>query len=224
MTSFLLNEEQGQLRESACDFLFKQSPVSLQRRLRESETEPGFDRALWKQSAELGWPAAVFPEEQGGLAVGYAGLGAIFEVMGRTLAALPLLSSVVLAGELLLRAGDATQRARWLPGIVAGERRFALALDESQRHDPAAAATRARREGDGWVLDGEKWFVIDGVGADALIVVARMEGDDLPGLFVVDSALAGVEIQRTRLVDSRNHARAQLRGVRVTGAERLVAI
>lgn len=225
--NFLLNEEQRQLSDSAREFLNAQSPLSLQRRLRDTHAPLGYEPQLWQQVVDLGWPAAVFPEDEGGLAVGYQGLGAVFEGMGRTLAALPLLSSVVLCGELLLAAGDAAQRQRWLPGIIDGQQRMALALDEQGRHNPASLKTRARREASGWVLDGEKWFVIDGIGARWLIVTARMlEADgsgDALGLFVIDSAQPGVTLAPTRLADSRNCARLSLAGVQVSEAMRLGA-
>jgi len=225
--SFLLNDEQRQLSDSAREFLQARSPVSLQRRLRDTQAPLGYEPALWQQVVELGWPAAVFPESEGGLAVGYQGLGAVFEAMGQTLAAVPLLSSVVLCGELLLAAGDAAQRQRWLPGLINGEERMALALDEQGRHHPAGFRTLARRQGDGWVLDGEKWFVIDGIGARWLIVAARVIGpqkaDEGLGLFVVDTALPGVTLQATRLADSRNHARLTLSGVQLAQAQRLDA-
>ena len=225
--SFLLNDEQRQLGDSATEFLNAQSPISLQRRLRDERAPLGFEPALWQQVVELGWPAAVFPETYDGLGVGYPGLGAVFEAMGRTLAALPLLSSVVLCGELLLAAGSEAQRQRWLPGLMDGQQRLALALDEQGRHHPDRIKTRTRRnaQGNGWVLDGEKWFVIDGIGASWLIVVARVldaqEADAGIGLFMVESAQTGVTLQPTRLADSRNHARLTLTSVEVADEQRL---
>ena len=142
---FLLNDEQRQLGDSASEFLQAQSPLSLQRRLRDERAPLGYAPALWQQVVDLGWPAAVFPEEYDGLGVGYMGLGAVFEAMGRTLAALPLLSSVVLCGELLLSAGSEAQRQRWLPGLIDGQQRLALALDETGRHHPERIKTRAQR-------------------------------------------------------------------------------
>ena len=221
--TMLLNEEQGMLRDSAREFLQAQSPVALQRRLRDERVALGFDAALWRQAVDLGWTAAVFPEAQGGLAAGYAGLGAVFEQIGRQLAALPLLSSVVLGGELLLAAGDAAQQQRWLPGVLDGGGRFALALDEQRgRHAPHEIRCAARREAGGWVLDGDKWFVADGIGARWLIVAAREQDEDGGadqglglGLFVVDAESPGVALTPLRLADSRNHARVQLAGVRV---------
>lgn len=225
---FLLNDEQRQLADSATEFLNAQSPIALQRRLRDARAPLGYEPALWQQVVELGWPAAVFPEDEGGLGVGYQGLGAVFEAMGRTVAALPLLSSVVLCGELLLAAGTAAQRQRWLPGLIDGQQRLALALDEQGRHHPERIRTQARRGADGgWVLDGEKWFVIDGIGAAWLIVVAQTtgaagQGEGL-GLFLVEAAQSGVALQPTLLADSRNHARLTLTGVQVADGLRLPA-
>ena len=227
--SFFLNDEQRQLGDSATEFLNAQSPISLQRRLRDERAPLGYEPALWQQVVELGWPAAVFPEAYDGLGVGYAGLGAVFEAMGRTLAALPLLSSVVLCGELLLAAGSEAQRQRWLPGLVDGQQRLALALDEQGRHHPERIKTRARRnaQGNGWVLDGEKWFVIDGIGASWLIVVARLldaqGADEGVGLFMVEATQTGVTLQPTMLADSRNHARLTLTNVEVSDDLRLNA-
>jgi alkylation response protein AidB-like acyl-CoA dehydrogenase len=221
--TFLLNDEQRMLRDSARDFLAGQSPVSLQRRLRDDDAVGGFDPQLWRQAIDLGWPAAVLPEAQGGLAVGYAGLGTVFEAMGRQLAALPLLSGVVLCSELLQTAGNAAQQQRWLPRLLNGEERFALALEEGGRHAPHEVAVQARREAGGWQLNGEKWFVIDGVGARWLIVTARADDDGEAGLFVVDTARPGVSVTRTRLADSRNHARVQFSGVRLADDMRLAS-
>lgn len=219
--SFLLNEEQGLLRDSAAAFLSEQSPVSLQRKLRDTGAELGFDPVLWQQAIDMGWTAAVLPEDVDGLAVGYPGLGAIFEAMGRHLAALPLLSHSVLAGELLLRTADDAQRARWMPLVVSGEERFALALDESQHHDTPRWQTRADAQDDGWVLNGDKWFVIDGVGARWLIVAA--EAGTEAALFVVDSQSPGVSVEKLKLADSRNHARVRLAQVAVPASARLQA-
>jgi alkylation response protein AidB-like acyl-CoA dehydrogenase len=219
--SYLLNEEQHLLRESAISFLSEQSPVSLQRQLRDSAITTGYAQELWQQAVELGWTAAVLPESANGLAVGYMGLGAVFETMGRHLAALPLVSHTVLAGELLLRTGDAEQQAQWLPLVLSGEQRFALAMDESQNHCPASAQTQACQDDKGWTLNGEKWFVIDGIGARWLIVTAQVQGEPTPGLFVVDSNAPGVKVQQLHMADSRNHARISFTQVQLPSNARL---
>ncbi|AQV98313.1 acyl-CoA dehydrogenase [Cupriavidus necator] len=217
--TMLLNEEQRLLRDSAQGLLAARAPVAALRRLRDTRDPLGYDPALWGEVAAMGWTAAVVPEAWGGLDFGYKGLGAVFEQAGRTLAALPLLSSVVLGAGLLLEAGSDAQRAAWLPGIVAGEQLLALALEEAPRHDPSGIATQAVPSGDGWELSGEKWFVLDGHIADCLIVVARSAGEpgdaEGIGLFLVDPRAPGVSVERTWMVDARNAARVRLERVRV---------
>jgi alkylation response protein AidB-like acyl-CoA dehydrogenase len=186
--------------------------------LRDSRDRLGYDPALWREVAAMGWTAAVFPESEGGLDFGYKGLGAVFEQAGRSLAVMPLLSSVVLGGGLLLGAGNAGQRAL-IADIINGDALLALALEEEGRHAPAVVRTLARREAGGWVLDGEKWMVLDGHVATLLVVVARTAGvaGERHGLslFLVDPRTAGVEVHRTMMVDSRNAARVRLSGVKV---------
>ena len=221
--SLLLNEEQTMLREAAASFLAERSPVAAQRRLRDEGRAPHFDEALWREVAAMGWTAAALPEEAGGLGAGWKALGAIFEHGGRHLAALPLLSSVVLGAALLHEAGSAAQRAAWLPRLLDGSARLALALDEQPRHAPQAIACRAVREGGAWVLDGDKRDVLDGIGADALIVVARLPGDEGLGLFIVPAGTPGLTVAPRARIDSRNCAQVTLRGVRLDVEARLCA-
>ena len=217
--SLVYSEEQRLLADTASEFLAARSPVSAQRRLRDEGSAEGFDPALWQEMVNLGWSAIPFPEALGGLDFGCKGLGAVFEQIGSKLGAAPLLSSIVLGGSVLELAGSAAQQSEWLPALIAGERRIALALDEQPRHDPAGTALAARREGEGWVLTGDKVFVVDGLGADAFVVVARTAGT--PGetaglsLFLVPAATAGVQLSPVKLVDSRNHARLRLAGVQL---------
>ena len=217
--SFLLNEEQRQFSDSAQEFLSAKSPLSLQRQLRDTSSALGFEPSLWEEVIELGWTAAVFPEEEGGLAVGYKGMGAVFEAIGRHVAALPLLSSIVMGGEIILQAGTASQKQTWLPSLMTGQKRLALAVDEQGRHDPRKIKTLATKTADGWLLNGDKWFVVDGLGATCFVVVAKVEaasGATELGLFLVDNAWTGVKTYATKLADSRNYAQLSLVNVRVT--------
>lgn len=215
--SLVYSEEQRLLADTASEFLAARSPVSAQRRLRDEGVAEGFDPALWREMVNLGWSAIPFPEALGGLDFGCKGLGAVFEQIGSKLSASPLLSSIVLGGSVLELAGSAEQQAEWLPGLIAGEKRIALAADEQPRHDPADIALAARREGQGWVLTGDKVFVADGGGADAFVVVARTSGKpgDTAGLslFLVPADAAGLRVSPMKLVDSRNYARVSLDAV-----------
>ena len=215
----LLNEEQAMLRDSARSFCADQAPISQLRRLRDEDAAQGFDRDVWRGMAQLGWAGIPFPEQFGGLAFGYKGLGAVTEETGRTLAASPLFATVWLCGTALDLGGSEAQKARLLPGICAGERLMALALEESHRHDPYGLASSARAEGDAFILHGTKTFVLDGHVADQLIVAARTSGApeerDGISLFLVDRGSDGLALTRTRMVDSRNAANLELRGLRV---------
>ena len=177
--SLVYSEEQRLLADTASEFLAARSPVSAQRRLRDEGSAEGFDPALWQEMVNLGWSAIPFPESLGGLEFGCKGLGAVFEQIGSKLGAAPLLSSVVLGGSVLELAGSAAQQSEWLPALIAGERRVALALDEQPRHDPAGTALAARRDGEGWVLDGDKVCVTDGLGVDAPVAQHRQGEADV---------------------------------------------
>ena len=94
--------------------------------------------------------------------------------------------------------GTEAQKARWLPGVAAGETIAAFALSEPDAgSDVAALSTSARRDGDGWVLDGTKTFISNGGLADRYTVFARTgEGPGARGLsaFVVDADTPGFEV------------------------------
>lgn len=219
--SLLFNAEQAALREAAGTFLAERSPPALQRRLRDRGDATGFDPALWQQVVAQGWTAAPWPEPLGGLDAGWKALGAVFEPIGRQLAAVPLLSSLVLGGSLVVQAGSDAQRAWWLPRLIDGTARLALALDERPRHAPQDITTTARRDAGGWCLDGSKRDVIDAVAADALVVAARTE--DGLGLFIVPGTAPGLQVQALQRLDSRNAACVRLQGVRVPDSARLAA-
>ena len=214
--TMLLSQEQELLKDSAVAFLADQAPVAQQRRLRDEKVEQGFDTQLWQQMVEMGWPVAVLPEEHDGLAAGYLGMGAVFEAIGRNLSAQPLLSQAVIAPELLIRAGSKAQQAHWLPLLAAGEARIALAIDEkSGEHLPAKLATIATQTDKGWSLSGEKSFVIDGVAANAFIVLAA-SAEGAQGLWLVPADAKGVSVARVSMIDSRNMARVAFDRVELT--------
>ncbi|MHC8318699.1 acyl-CoA dehydrogenase family protein [Pseudomonas sp. LB3P31] len=219
--SLRYSDEQRLLADSARDFLAARSPVSAQRRLRDEPAAPGFDPQVWRDAVELGWSAIPFPEDFGGLDFGCQGLGPIFESMGRNLSATPLLSSVVLAGSLVHLAGNPAQQAHWLQAIITGERRLALAVDERARHAPSRVALEAVASADGYRLQGDKFWVVDGLGADAYVVAARTCGQpgDTQGisLFLVPANAPGLTVSALPLIDSRNCARLQLDQVQVGG-------
>ena len=217
--SLVYSEEQRLLADSAREFLAARSPVAAQRRLRDEACEPGYDPQLWQEAVGLGWSGIPFPEALGGLDFGCMGLGPIFEAMGRNLSASPLLSSVVLGGSLIHLAGSVAQQDQWLAALISGERRLALALEEHPRHGPAHTALTATAAHGGYRLDGEKFFVIDGLGADAYLVAARTSGqageEQGISLFLVPADTPGLQVSGLSLIDSRNCAQLRFNAVQL---------
>jgi butyryl-CoA dehydrogenase len=97
-----------------------------------------------------------------------------------------------------LRACTPEQRERWLGPGIRGERRDAVAITEADAgSDPGNIATTAVPDGDGYVINGEKWFVTVGDVADYLLVLANVQPEGAPTLFLVDKDLPGVKVART---------------------------
>ena len=176
-----LNDDQTMLRDTAKPFIADAAPVKHLRSLRQDAT--GFSRDLWKQFAEMGFTGILVPEAHGGMGMGHVEAGIVLEEIGRNLTPSPfLVSSVVTATA--LKAGSADLKARWLPGLIAGDSVFAVAVDEGPKHRPERIAARAEKSGNGFRLSGKKDFVLHGASADMLVVAARTSGadDDAEGI------------------------------------------
>ncbi len=212
--ALVINEEQQMLKTSAKELLKNRAPVSALRLLRDSKDSKGYDPQLWQEMAEMGWTALNIPEAYGGLDFGYVGLGQIMEEMGRTLTASPLFSTVWMGATVINLAGNVLQKESLLPAIAEGTQVVALALEETNRHNPSRISTTAIASGEGYVLSGRKVFVLDGHIADKLVVVARTaDGDEGINLFLVDSKVEGLSIERKWMMDSRNSATVTLENV-----------
>ncbi len=80
----------------------------------------------------------------------------------------------MIAGGFLRHGGSAEQKAAYIPGIIDGSKTFAFAqLEKNSRYDLYDVSTTAKKKGSGWVLDGEKFVVLNGESADVLVVTAR---------------------------------------------------
>jgi alkylation response protein AidB-like acyl-CoA dehydrogenase len=221
--NFAFTQEQEELRSAARGFLADHSTSEQVRRAMESAL--GYDPEVWKRIAsELGWPAVAIPEAYGGLGLGAVELTALMEEMGRVLLCAPFFSSVCLAGNALLSAGSEEQKREFLPAIAEGRRLATLAWTGPSGAPGAAgiAATvrpTARRQGGEFALRGAWRFVLDGLGADLLVVAARREGstgEEGVSLFAIPSDTPGVERRALPTMDpTRRLAEVILRDVRV---------
>ncbi len=157
----------------------------------------GWNREIWAQFAELGLLGLPFDEAHGGYGGGPVETMIVMEAFGRGLVLEPYYATVILGGGLVRRLGSAAQQAELLGGIASGELLLAFAQQERySRWNLADVQTTARRQGDGWVIDGEKSVVLHGDVAGKLLVSARTAGGRMDragiGLFLVDAEAPGV--------------------------------
>jgi len=215
---FHFSEEQEELRRVVRRFLETTSPIAEVRRL--METPEGHEPAVWKQlSQELALPGVQIPEAYGGQGFGFVELGVVLEEMGRALYCGPYFASVVLAANAILNGASVAQKQALLPGIASGETIATLAIAEpGGGWDPDGIALEARRSGDAWTLHGEKSFVLDGAGAELLIVAARApgsRGSDGLSLFSLRASSDGVSRRPLAVIDpTRKLARIGFAGAR----------
>lgn len=213
--ALMLTEEQSMLADAARVFLKDRAPVGHLRALRESGADAGISRELWSEIAELGWPAVLVPEDQGGLGYGYHGIGLLLQQCGRTLTPTPLLATAMMGVAGLARYGSDPQRGAILPGIAAGEHLLAIAVDDDSRHRPAISNCKAVTQDGGYSLSGRKVAVIDGQVANTLIVSAATGDAGELSLFLVATDSDGVSIDVEDHFDTHKAAAVSFDNVRL---------
>jgi alkylation response protein AidB-like acyl-CoA dehydrogenase len=181
--NFDFTDDQRAIKRTARDFLSARYPAATVRAL--AEDDRGFTDSQWQEIAGLGWTGLVVPEEFGGLGLGAVELVVICEELGYALAPTPFFSSVA-ATLLLVAAGTAEQRGRWLERLASGEVRGTIALwDEHAGWSP----DHSEVEASGGALSATKIAVPDAAAAD-LLVVAGADGRH----YLVETDDPGVEV------------------------------
>jgi alkylation response protein AidB-like acyl-CoA dehydrogenase len=218
---FSLNEIQVMLADSIEKFIDNDYDFESRQKFADSDT--GYSAEVWQTFAELGWTAVPFSEDDGGFDGGPVDVMVLMERFGRGLVVEPYLANVVLAGGILKRVASAEQKEQWLHPIVTGELQCALAFVEPQaRYNIANVATTASADGDGWVLNGSKGYVLNGRNAKMIVVPARSSGDqsdeDGISLFAIDASADGLSITDYATIDGHQAAEIQLQDVRVEAA------
>jgi alkylation response protein AidB-like acyl-CoA dehydrogenase len=213
--NFGFTEEQELLNKTARDFLAERAPMKRVREVMESEASHAPE--LWGAMAELGWMGLAVPEAYGGAGLSAIELAIVLEALGRSLAPVPFLPTVI-AGCAVQELGGEAQRHQWLPRIAGGEAVATLAVTEERGTEEPGDLALSARAGGGWTLDGGKLFVPDADIADVLVVAARTGGDGERGLglFLVPREADGVRVAPQRSMDPlRNLHRVDFEGVRV---------
>jgi len=215
---FDLSEEQRLLKESV-DGLLGDS-YDFEARKKYMAEKGGWSKAAWSKLAEQGLLGLPFSEEDGGFGAGAVETMIVMEALGKALVLEPYLATVVIGGGFLRRGGSAEQKAAYIPGIIDGSKTFAFAqLEKNSRYDLSDVATSAKKKGDGWVIDGEKFVVLNGETADSFIVTARTRGGQRDksgiGVFLVPSGAKGIAKKGYPTQDGLHAADVTFTGVEV---------
>ncbi|MCH9696358.1 MAG: acyl-CoA dehydrogenase family protein [Gammaproteobacteria bacterium] len=214
--NFSLNEVQLMLADSIEKFVA--NDYDFEQRQKYSDSETGYSKQVWQTFAELGWTAVPFSEDDGGFDGGPVDMMVVMERVGRGLVVEPYLANIVLAGGVLKRAASPAQKEKWLQPMMAGELQCALAFFEAQaRYDINNVETTARQDGDAWILNGNKGYVLNGGNAELIIVPARTSGDPANeagiALFAVASDADGISIRDYATIDGQRAAEISLQDV-----------
>ena len=201
----LLSDDEAAVQTAAAGFLSTESTAAL---VRIAERDPDrISRDLWAKVVELGWLGISLPEEYGGQGLPLSYLGLLFEELGRQLAPIPMLSTMVTA-LILARHGSPAQRES-LREVIEGRLTLTYAVQERDCAWSADAVTLTGTvEGDELVLNGEKSFVDNYRSAGRCLVVFRMEGGNL-GLALVSALAPGISVEN--LLTTAGDAQATVR-------------
>ena len=196
---FDLSEEQRLLVDSARTFAARElSPYAA-----DWDRDHHFPTDVIRRAAEQGYLALYLPEADGGLGLSRLSASLIFEQLSAgCVATTAFLTIHNMASWMLASFADQALKDQWLPRLTSGELLASYCLTEPDAgSDAAHLRTRARREGDEYVLDGSKCFISGAGSTEVLIVMARTGADGAKGIscFLVPGDAEGVSYGRNEL-------------------------
>jgi alkylation response protein AidB-like acyl-CoA dehydrogenase len=208
MSAFTESEERRALREAVAKLAAGYGREFVERQARSG----GKVTELWQEVGRHGYLGVNLPEEYGGGGGGIGDLAAVLEELAA--AGAPLLLMVVspaICGSIIARYGTEELRQRWLPGLAGGSLTMAFGITEADAGSNShKITTTATRDGDGWVIKGQKQFISGVDEAQAVLIVARTSdartGKLKPCLFVVPTDAEGftrTEIPMTMLAPEK---------------------
>jgi alkylation response protein AidB-like acyl-CoA dehydrogenase len=191
---FAYSEDQQALRELARKILEERATHD---RLKEiKKTAERLDLELWRELAKANLLGVAIPEALGGTGTGLPELVILLEEVGRTVAPLPLLPTLVEGALPIARFGSEAQKKRWLPAVAAGDAILTAALA-----DGPGAGVVAKPDGAGFRLTGRRPLVHAAHVAQAILVPARLGAKD--ALFLVETKAPGVTLERAETTDEQ---------------------
>ena len=222
--NFELSEEQKMIQQNVERFV--QDNYDLPKRVELSSQDPGYSKDYWNSMAELGWLGLPFNEEDGGFGGNQIDTLVIMEQFGKGLVLEPFLANVVLGGGAIQMGGSEELKNEMLSSLIEGSKQLTLAYAEQQsRFDLEDVATSARKEGEKYIINGQKSMVLNAESADHLVVVTRTNGSQVDEegitLFLVDSDSKGLERNNFPTVDGLRSSEITFDNVEVS-SERML--
>lgn len=222
--NFSFTDEQQLLADTVRRFVREHYSFEARREILHSTD--GWSREIWQELANLGLTALNVPEEHGGLGASPVETMLVMNALGEALVLEPFLSAAVLAPALLRNLGDTNAAAELLPAIASGERIVVVAHQEPQtRGELDFIATRAEKQGDGYVLQGKKSVIMHGGLAHEFLLTARTSGkpNDAAGVrvFRLPADTEGLRVQSYRTLDGTNAADLTLERVNISAGQLL---
>lgn len=173
----------------------------------------------WREFGELGWLGVALPEADGGLGGSLRDVCIVAEELGRGAINEPFVASGVAPCVLLAEIASEAVKQAWLPGLIDGSRRLALACLPFDNTAALPGIEASALSGEhGFVLSGETSLVLGAAGADGYIFQARLADDAGVGLFLVEAGAPGLTVLPCALYDGQRAAQLQLEGVAVAAA------
>lgn len=202
--NFDISDEQKMLAEQVGRLLAERTPPARLRELIDAGAQ--WDEPLWRELAEMGALAVSIPEEQGGLGLDLIDLCVVAQELGRANAAVPFISSIGLAAELLRLFGDDAQKGEWLPLLATGEKVATLAFAEGMTDIWTTLPQCRFAEG---TVTGTLFPVADLAIADIALVACQADGR--PAFALVDLSAGGIAREAMDSFDLlRSHGRLTL--------------
>ncbi|MEN8721508.1 MAG: isovaleryl-CoA dehydrogenase [Alphaproteobacteria bacterium] len=190
---FGLGEDVDMLRESVASF----SAAELAPRAEQIDLDNEFPADMWRKFGDLGVLGVTVSEEYGGVNMGYTAHVVAMEEISRASASVGLSYGAHsnLCVNQINRNGNDAQKAKYLPKLITGEHVGALAMSEpGAGSDVVSMKLRARKEGDRYILNGNKFWITNGPDADVLVVYAKTDVDKGPhGItaFLIEKGMKG---------------------------------
>lgn len=210
---FSFTEEQQELQGLARRILEDKVTEEL---LREVEAAPDrFDRDVYLELGKAGVLGIALPADAGGGGYGIIEQCLVLQEVGRVVAPVPVLPSIVMGAATIAELGTPDQRSQWVPAAATGERILTAAFVEPLNRDPLALTTTAVRDGDAWRLTGVKTRVPSAMIADAVLVPAATDGG--VGIFLVEPGTQGMTVTRQPTSNKDSDGHLELDGARVAG-------